>query len=82
MKKSTLYLLSVLFTVSALPLQQEAELVQHALGLPTTSQLDPVAGSVQWRYQFEHDALEEVIEFVEVSASRRCWFSSVPDGFK
>ncbi len=46
--------------------------MQHALGLPTTSQLDPVAGSVQWRYQFEHDALEEVIEFVEVSASCRC----------
>jgi len=65
MKKSTLYLLSFLFTVSALPLQQEAELVQHALGLPTTSQLDPAAGSVQWRYQFEHDALNEVIEFVE-----------------
>lgn len=69
MKTTALQLLSVLFTVSAFPLEQEAELVQHALGLPKSSlRPDRTAQSVQSRYRFEAGALEEVIGFVEVSS--------------
>jgi len=65
MMKRALQLLSILFTVSALPLEQEAELVQHALGLPTYTNADVTAKSVLTRYQFERDALAEVVDYVE-----------------
>ncbi|KLO18288.1 hypothetical protein SCHPADRAFT_936357 [Schizopora paradoxa] len=66
MGTTALQLLSVLFTVSAFPLEQEAELIQHALGLSKPSlRPDRTAQSVHSRYRFEADALEEVIGFVE-----------------